>query len=133
MYLQPKGVGSYSHPGNWTWEFYPPPYDFLAPLDSVPMPSPILGRSRGVGGCGCGGTCGGCGGGGHHPHGMGLFDSGLDLTGWGIPEWLTAAGGLYLLFSLFGDTKRAATGVRKYNRAAARKRREQLRSELAGL
>jgi hypothetical protein len=56
---------------------------------------------------------------------MGLFDSGFDPTTWGIAEWLTILGGLYVVFSVFSTTKRAASGVaaipgkRRRRRAAA--------------
>ena len=68
-------------------------------------------------GLGCPGVCG-C-------SGMGLFDSGFDPTTWGIAEWLTVAGGLYVAFSLLFTTKRAASAVaaipgkRRRRRAAA--------------
>lgn len=110
----------YAHTGNWTWEFYPPPYDWLAPRRAAPMPAPILfpaPPSRGMSGCGCGGSCGGCGGG--HVHGMGLFDSGLDFTGWGVPELAVVALGVYLVGSVLGDAGRARTGIKR----AVRRRR----------
>jgi hypothetical protein len=37
------GLGEYEKTGNWQWEYYPPPYDFLRPADSVAMPPPVLG------------------------------------------------------------------------------------------
>ena len=110
--FEASGIGSYDKTGDWTWEYYPPPYDFLAPADSVAMPAPVL---QGMGGCGCGGSCGGCGGRHEHKHGMGLFDS-MDWTTWGAGEWTAIAVGAYVLMSLVGDTKR--TAVR--SRAAAK-------------
>lgn len=103
------GMGSYDKVGDWGWEFYPPPYDFLAPLDSVPVPAPILYTpGGGLSGCHCGGGCGGsC------AHGMGLFESGLDMTQWGAGEWITAGLGLYLLGSFMGDVGRAKQSVSK--------------------
>jgi hypothetical protein len=60
-----RGVGAYKNVGDWTWEFYPGAYSFLAPADSAPQPAPILYTKRGLGcGCGCKGAAGGCGGGG---------------------------------------------------------------------
>lgn len=64
-------------------------------------------------GCGCGQGCGmGCG--------MGLFDSGLDFSQWGLTEWGTLLGGLYMLFSVFSTTRRAARSVHRKTRAALR-------------
>ena len=62
---------------------------------------------RGCAGLGCG--CGQCG--------MGLFDSGMDFTSWGWPEWATVGMGLYTLFSFVGDTKRGVTRVRRVGKA----------------
>jgi hypothetical protein len=43
---QNRGMGDYDRSGNYAWEFFPPPYDFLAPADSAPQPAPIMrGRS----------------------------------------------------------------------------------------
>jgi len=185
---------SYVHSGNWSWEFDPPPYDFLAPRDSAPQPAPILrgfgaapetrivlpavrpavtgvaranqvrpsylaplldrmagGSSRfnptptmprtggwsgsriatngvpsGLSGCGCG--CGGsC------QHGLGLFESGLDFSGWGIPEWGIMAVGGYLVISLVGDLLSAGRGVKKYGQRVAKRRaiRAKFKRELA--
>jgi hypothetical protein len=136
-YMTQRGMGSYDHTGDWEWLYYPPPYDFLAPPDSVAIPAPILytpgGGLSGLGGCGCGGTCGGCGD--HHLHGMGLFDTGFDLTGWGIGEWAVAGVGLYTLFKIIGDTKRVTSSVKKSSRSRAAKlrRRESLEKQLAAL
>lgn len=127
---QRGGLGAYDHTGDWSWEYYPPPYDFLAPADSTAMPAPFITSNGGLSGCGCGGSCGGCGG---HSHGMGLFDSGLDLTQWGVPEWSIAGLGLYTLFKLLGDTKRATSAVRKSSRRSKAKRRASLQSELDSL
>jgi hypothetical protein len=121
-----RGLGAYDDIGNWSWLYYPPPYDFLAPADAAPDP-PI--SSAGLGGCGCGGSCGGCGGHGHK-HGIGLFDS-TDFATWGMGEWATIGVGAYLLFSLIGDTKRVGGRVRKTvkRRSAARSKYEKARSE----
>jgi hypothetical protein len=58
MYLNP-GLGSYQRIGNWSWEFYPPPYDFLAPPASAPRPGSLLPEERDQPtlGLGCGATC----------------------------------------------------------------------------
>jgi hypothetical protein len=99
-YLPQRGFSGYQHTGDWTWEYYPPPYDFLAPRNSAAVP-PFVYPVRGVG-CGCSGSCGGaCHG------GLGLFDSGLDISQWGIGEWVAVALGVYLVGSVIGDTRRA--------------------------
>ena len=112
-----SGIGGYDKTGRWDWEFYPPPYDFLAPSNSVAVPPPVL-RSRGVGGCGCGGECGGCG---DHKHaGVGLFDTtSLSIADWGWQEWGAIAVGAYLLIHLFSD---AGTAQKKIRRVARRRK-----------
>lgn len=95
---------------NYSWEFYPPPYDFLSPVCPPPGGNPAAARaagwSGGLSGCGCGGTCGGCG-----SHGMGLFDSGLDYTQWGWQEWAALAAIVYVGHKLITDVGRAGKGV----------------------
>jgi hypothetical protein len=83
-------------------------------LQSIPCASqnPVKVAS----GLGCAGLC--CGGG----CGLGLFDSGLDYTQWGIPEYATILGGAYLLFSVFFTTKRGTQAVRKTIRKHRRRR-----------
>lgn len=105
MYSQQTGLGAYRNVGNWEWEFYPPPYDFLAPRNSAPQPAPIIYTSprRGLGGCGCAGTCGGCSG--SHAHGVGdldlssltaaassLFSSTATIAGMEVPYWVIGLG-----------------------------------------
>jgi hypothetical protein len=125
------GLSSYRRSGDWTWEFYPPPYDFLAPRDSVAMSAPVVysvpGHNRGIG-CSCGGHCDSCRSSGA---GLGLFDSGLDLTQWGIGEWAAVAGGVYLLSKLLGDVKRVRkVAKRRKGRSKAIKRQEQILKRL---
>lgn len=74
--------------GAWTWELYPPPYDFLAPRNSAPMPAPLVSVSgRGLG---CDGKpCARCA---AARVGVGLFDEGFDVSTWGSTEWLIAGG-----------------------------------------
>jgi hypothetical protein len=127
-----SGIGDYENTGDWSWEFYPPPYDFLAPADSVAMPPWVIGGDRGMGcagECGCKGTCNGLG-----RMGMGLFDS-TDFSTWGIGEYAAIGLGLYLLYSLFSDTKAVAGSVKKrYRRSqSASRRKKQLQQELSGL
>lgn len=56
--------------------------------------------------------------------GLGLFDSGMDYTQWGIGEYAAILGGAYLLFSVFFTTKqgvaaaRALPGKRRRSKAA---------------
>jgi hypothetical protein len=109
--FEQSGIGDYEQTGNWEWEYYPPPYDFLAPPDAAAMPAPILQRGVGCGGdhCDCGGACGG------HAPGIGLFDS-TDFTQWGVAEWGAIAVGAYLVISLFTDASRASRSVKKYTR-----------------
>lgn len=64
-------------------------------------PNTGLSGCRGMGACGCGGKCGG----------LGLFDSGTDFTGWGLPEWGLVALGGYMIFSTLFTTRRAAARV----------------------
>ena len=68
-------------------------------------------------GLGCGGSCGcskDCG-------GLGFFDSGMDISGWGIAEWSTVAGLGYMVLSTVFTTKRAVRSVgRKVRRARRR-------------
>jgi hypothetical protein len=74
----------------------------------------LIERYNGMG-CGCG--CDSCA-------GIGLFDSGMDITNWGWTDWLAAGLGLYTVFSLFSTTKRgvsaAKEGVRRGRRRAAK-------------
>lgn len=88
-------------------------------------------------GCGCGGagTCG--------SSGLGLFDSGLDYTGWGFPEFAIVIGvGMFALYSMFSTTKRGVksgylglegAAQRRRKRRAARYRAKAKRLEEKGL
>lgn len=133
-----QGLGEYEHSGDWTWEFYPPPYDFLAPADSVAMPAPVLYTpgSSGPGlGCACGGSCGHCSSGSGGWGGLGLFETGMDLTGWGVGEYVAAAGvaflGFKLLSGIMGTTRAVRRTVKK--RSASKRRRAELMRELEEL
>lgn len=72
-----------------------------------------MGRYKGMG-CACSRGCG-----------LGLFDSGMDLSTWGWPEWGIVALGGYMLFSTVFTTGRAARriaaipGQRRKSKAAA--------------
>ena len=124
--MEQSGIGDYEKTGNWQWEYYPPPYDFLRPADSAPMPPWVLGgasvvpKSPGLGcggDCGCGGTCGG---GGHDHAGLGLFDS-MDWTTWGAGEWTAMAIGAYVLLSIIGDTRRGVARTKSAGQAFRRR------------
>lgn len=74
-------------------------------------------------GCACGGQC----------KGMGIFDSGMDLTQWGLIEWATVGTGLLMLISTVNTigqgvrSARAIPGERRKRKAASlRKRADEL-------
>jgi hypothetical protein len=75
------------------------------------------------GGLGCAGLC--CGG----NCGLGLFDSGLDYTQWGIGEYAAILGGAYLLFSVFFTTKQGVTAARALPGKRRRSRAARLRAQ----
>jgi len=78
-------------------------------------------------GLGCPGLC--CGSG----CGVGLFDSGFDVSTWGWQEWLTVAGGLYLAFSVLFTTKRAAGAVARMPSERRKRRAASLRRQASEL
>lgn len=106
---------------DYSWMFYPPPYNFLSPVcrsgnQSAGGWNLGSGNSGGLSGCGCGcGGHGGCGG------GLGqLFSSGLDFTQWGVGEWAVVAGGVYVVASVLGDVSSGAKKVKRtYRRMRA--------------
>ena len=81
-------------------------------------------------GCACGGTCGHCG-----SVGLGLFDSGLDLTGWGPMEYIVAGVLGWGLVSMLTTGTRGVRAVRKGSRArkSKAKRKADLQKQLAAL
>jgi len=79
-------------------------------------------------GCACGSLKCGCG----ENLGLGLFDSGMDFTGWGWQEWLVVGLGGYVLVSMFFTTKRAARQVREGVRKRVRRTRRRIGSKIAG-
>lgn len=115
------GFGDYERTGDWSWEFYPFAYSWLAPLDSAPQPAPILPRGMGDG-CGCGGSCGCKNGMGQATTGLfgtGLFSS-SDPSQWGWGEWASIAVGVYFAGSLLGDVKSGGRRAGAAYRAAKR-------------
>lgn len=102
---QRYSFGEYDAVPDWGFEFYPPPYSFAAPMHGFALP-----RAPAAEDCGCGGQCGHCGG-----HGLGIFDS-MDFTTWGVAEWGTVALGVYLVGSLFSDTRGLGRRIRKASR-----------------
>jgi hypothetical protein len=115
---------------NWSYLFYPPPYNFLAPpLTPVSPGSPeensiqSMGLS-GTGGCNglgcaqCGGTCG------MGQASTGLFGTGLfassDPSTWGVGEYAVIAIGGYLAINLITDAQAAGKATKRaYRRATA--------------
>jgi hypothetical protein len=83
---------------------------------------------RGGVGCACSGALPGL-------NGLGLFDSGTDISGWGPMEWAVVALGGFALFSMFSTTKRGVSGARKSikARSSRKRRRAQLERELGSL
>ena len=83
---------------------------------NIPRISWTTGQEASMGlGCACGGDCGNCG------NGLGLFDSGFDLTQWGWPEYAVAAFAVYALFGAWTTTKR---GVRSAGERIRKTRRK---------
>jgi hypothetical protein len=81
--------------------------------------------ARGLAGCGCGGSC--------DKKGLGLFESGMDFSGWGLPEWSIVALGGYMILSTVFTTGRAVRKVRAIPGERRKRRAKQLRAEAAEL
>lgn len=56
--------------------------------------------------------------------GMGLFDTGLDFTGWGFGEWFLVAAGTWMAYSTFKQTGRTVRQAGPTLAAAAGRRRK---------
>lgn len=114
---QNRGMGDYEQPGDWSWLYYPPPYDFLAPSDSAPLRAPVLGSS----GLGCSEGCG-CSGSFYSPQatGLGLFES-MDPSSWGVGEWSVVAVGGYLAVSVVNDVTTLGKETGKKGKKAYRR------------
>jgi hypothetical protein len=64
--------------------------------------------------CKCGGKC---------KHGMGIFDSGTDISGWGWEEWSVVGVGAFAVWSMLSATQSGVRSVRRtVRRRAAYKR-----------
>jgi hypothetical protein len=120
----------YAATPNYSFLFYPPPYNFLAPPATMPKsgklaPEDVLqpmGTGMGCGsGCSCGGTCGM-----GQTDSAGLFGTGLfttaDFTQWGWGEWAVVVAGSYFAISAVNDLQTGYTGARKAYKKYSRKR-----------
>lgn len=90
--------------------------------------SSVVGLGCAPGGaCHCGGKC--------KQHGMGIFNSGTDISGWGWQEWGVVGIGAFAVWSMFSTTSRGVSTVkRSYRRRASRAaKRARLQKEMAGL
>lgn len=92
-------------------------------------------KCLGVSGLGCVGCDGKCG-------GLGLFESGIDISQWGWQEWGLALLGGYVVMSVVSTTSRvgrsagrAYQGVKRSakRRSARSERKRELQEELRGL
>lgn len=130
---QQSGIGDYQPVADYSFEFYPPPYNFLAPQDSRAIPPPVLPIKNGLG---CGGSDCGCGCKSKYitnvPQwnglGQGLFNTGLFTSAnpstWGLGEWAAVGVGLYFAGSLIGDVGRGASAAGKRGKRLSRKARK---------
>ena len=132
----------YSPTQNYSWLFYPPPYNFLAPprtpaLASSPestVQSMGLGSAcNGLGCASCNGTCG------MGQDSSGLFGTGLfvsaDPTTWGVGEWIAIGLGTWAAVSMVSDIGRAGSAAyAPIKRARSRsKKRAALQADLDSL
>ena len=72
------------------------------------------------GGMGC--ACGG----------MGLFDSGMDISQWTWQEWFVVGLGGYVVVSMFFTTRRAARQVHQGTKQRLRRARRRIGERIAG-
>lgn len=119
-----RGTGDYFKSGNYDWQFYPPPYRFIAqsagpggvtpdyaPASSMGLSSRALsGLGCGGGGCSCGGKCG------VGDFGSVMSDIQTTLTnpvtvfGFTFPLWIGLAGGIAAVALI----KNSSGGRRRY-------------------
>lgn len=108
----------YDQTRNWSYLFYPPPYNFLAPPSTFSKPGVVAPedvlqpRGSGLGCAECGGTCGGLGQTSTGLFGTGLFQS-ADPSTWGWGEYAVIAVGGYVAISFISDAQSAGGAVRK--------------------
>ena len=115
---------AYGPVDNYSFLFYPPPYNFLAPPATMApgqvVPEDVLqpawkssGLGCGGGGCSCGGTCGG----GLGQTTGGLFGTGLfqsaDPSTWGVGEWATIGIGGFLAISAVNTSQTVGKRLRR--------------------
>lgn len=67
------------------------------------------------------------------PRGLGLFDSGVDFTGWGLGEWATILLGAYVVGSVLFTSKRAASRVARIPHERRKAKAKRLRAEATKL
>lgn len=109
-----RGMGDYDRVSNWNWLYYPPPYAFANPNRPQPKAPPEFyapAATMGLGCGGCGGKCASC-----SAPGLGLFDTGLDVSGWGLGEWAVVAGAVVVGAAVFGKGKRTVRTRRAIRR-----------------
>jgi hypothetical protein len=137
----PVGMGDYLRSDNWSWEFFPPPYSFLAPPPGfapgqvAPEEVGQLGMSGfgcGGGSCSCGGTCHGMGDDGDASSLFYLPFQSSDISTWGWEEWALIFAGGYTVLGLIWDAGKGVSTVRKAARSRASKarRKQQLQQEM---
>jgi hypothetical protein len=60
---------------------------------------------------------------------LGLFDSGLDLTGWGLPEYAIAGLAVWGLFAFTGSAKKTVRSVGRSRRSSKRAAAARMRAQ----
>lgn len=109
--------------GPWTWQFYPPPYQFADPWGPLTPPPTFIAPAESMGlgcGCGCGGRCG-CSG-----HGMGAIDWSpgssdiLAQFGFNLPNIVVYGVAALGAFWLFGPAQRKRRARRHFRRVKER-------------
>lgn len=107
----------YQQTQNWSWLFYPPPYNFLAPSRGSGAEIAKSFAWPGLGCASCGGTCG--------LGQTGLFGSGLftsaDPSQWGWGEWATIGIAGFAAVSMVTTAQRAGASASRTYRKVRRK------------
>lgn len=81
------------------------------PFRGIATLSGYRGMGCAGGQCHCGGKC---------KHGMGLFDSGMNVAGWGVPEWGLAGLGAFALFNLISPRIASRRKAARFRRVKER-------------